>query len=152
MRYQVIINLLALVLGICISVIIIMRFKTSRLENSKSAYAILLFTFPLYYFLFAMLAKDFAALLLEVAVGSLFFTIAFFALRLVRMPKFGLLAFGYILHGIYDVVHNLMFINAGTPDWWPAFCAVIDIIIGVYLVYLAYKHRASFTNSESQHG
>lgn len=139
-------NLLALVIGICISIIIIVHFKKTRLEKSKSAYAVLLFTFPIYYFFFAIFGNDFAVIPLELAIGFLFFAIAFFALKLNGLFKFGLLAVGYILHGVYDVIHNQLFVNAGTPVWWPEFCGVIDIVIGLYLISLAFKHRASDNN------
>ncbi len=41
------------------------------------------------------------------------------------------------MHAIYDYYHDDLFINPGTPTWWPEFCGSIDIIIGVYIIYLA---------------
>jgi hypothetical protein len=124
-----------------ISIIIIARFKQTRLENSKLSYSLLLFTFPLYYLIFAIYSRDYGTVAFEIFVGLLFFTIAILSLNQSKFYRFGLLTIGYLLHGIYDVAHNAMFINKGTPVWWPEFCGVIDIFIGLYLAYLTFNCR-----------
>ncbi len=134
-------NIHAFIIGIFISIAVIVYFKKARLENSKFAYSILLFTFPLYYFVFAIYGNDYAALPFEFIGGLLFFIIAISALKLNYSYKLFLLAIGYILHAVYDVIHNLFFVNLGTPIWWPEFCGTIDIILGLYLATLAFKYR-----------
>jgi uncharacterized membrane protein HdeD (DUF308 family) len=134
-------NILAFIIGIFISIAVIVHFKRTRLENSKFAYSALLFTFPFYYFAFSIYGNDYAALPLELIGGLAFFIIAISALKFSNFYKFLLLAIGYIFHGIYDVIHHLLFINNGTPNWWPEFCGSIDIILGLYLVTLAFKFR-----------
>lgn len=138
-------NKLALIIGLIVSIIIIVRFKQTRLENSKLSYSLLLFTFPFYYLIFAIYKNDYDAARFELIAGLLFFIIAISSLKLHAFYKFSLLALGYILHGVYDVTHNLFFINKGTPVWWPEFCGVIDILLGLYLVYLAFKSRELVT-------
>jgi uncharacterized membrane protein HdeD (DUF308 family) len=117
------------------------RFKQTHLENSKLSYSLLLFTFPLYYLIFAIYNKDYEAASFEIFVGLLFFTIAILSFNLSTFYRFGLLTIGYLLHGVYDVAHNVMFVNTGTPGWWPEFCGVIDIFIGLYLAYLTFSCR-----------
>lgn len=134
-------NVLALMVGGLVSIYIILRFKKARLEKSKFTYALLLVTFPCYYFYFAVYGSDYVAFSLEVLWGGVFFFIAASSVKLNHFYKFNVLAFGYILHGIYDITHNHLFINEGTPLWWPEFCGVIDIIIGLYLLNLAFKCR-----------
>ncbi len=134
-------NILAFVIGIVVSIIVIVRLKKTRLEKSRFAYPLLLFTFPFYYFIFAIFGNDYVAIPLEFLGGLLFFVIAVFAVKLHGFYKFNLLAIGYILHGVYDVTHNQLFINVGTPVWWPEFCGVVDIIIGLYLINVAFKSR-----------
>ncbi len=56
-----------------------------------------------------------------------------------------LLATGYILHAGYDVIHNSLFINPGTPVWWPEFCGPVDVVIGAYLLYLAVSGKDHVT-------
>ena len=46
-----------------------------------------------------------------------------------------LLAIGYVAHGVYDIVHEHLFINPGMPVWCPAFCGTIDILIAAYLAF-----------------
>ena len=134
-------NILAFIIGIAVSILVIVHFKKNRLESSKFAYSFLLFTFPFYYFVFAVYGNDYAVIPSEFLGGLLFFSIAILSLRFSDFYKFNFLALGYILHGIYDVTHHMFFINAGTPVWWPEFCGVIDIILGLYLVILAFKLR-----------
>lgn len=102
----------------------------------------LLATFPVYYFAFAIYAGDYGALLSEIYVGLIFIAAAYAAYKLQNTFGIIILAAGYIGHAVYDVIHNHMFINNGTPDWWPEFCGAVDGLMGLYLVYLAFSLRA----------
>lgn len=130
-------NIYALVIGIAIAAFIIIRFKTTRLERKKWAYPVLLATFPLYYFVFAIYAENAQALRYEILAGIAFFLIAFIAYISSKKAAALLVGAGCILHGFYDVYHHLLFINPGTPEWWLEFCGSIDIILGIYLIYFA---------------
>ena len=134
-------NILALTVGIAIAILIIVHFKRTRLETGKFAYAALLFTFPFYYLAFALFAQDYRAIPLEVIAGLLFFVLPVLSLKLNNFHKFNLLAIGYILHGVYDIAHQGLFVNLGTPTWWPEFCGSVDILLGVYLITLAFKYQ-----------
>ena len=127
----------ALIIGIAIVAYVIIRFKKTRLENTKWSYPLLLATFPVYYFVFAIYAKDFPALGKEVLVGFGFFSLAFWAYRSKRKTSALLVGLGSILHAVYDAYHDMLFVNSGTPNWWLEFCGSIDIILGVYLIYFA---------------
>jgi hypothetical protein len=133
--------MIALIIGVLVAIIIILRFKQTRFESSKFAYSLLLITFPFYYLIFAIYGNDYAAVSLEFFGGLPFFIIAFVALKVNAVYRFNLLAIAYILHGVYDLTHNLFFMNTGTPDWWPEFCAVVDLLLGLYLLNLASRYR-----------
>jgi hypothetical protein len=45
-----------------------------------------------------------------------------------------LLAIGWLSHGLYDYYHDFLFVNEGVFSWYPTFCALIDLVIGVYLL------------------
>lgn len=137
-------NILAFLIGIAVSIFVIVRFKKTRLESNKFTYSFLLITFPFYYFVFAVYGGDYAVLPFEFLSGLVFFSIAIFSLKFSGFYKFNILALGYILHGLYDVIHNMFFTNAGTPVWWPEFCGVIDIVLGLYLIHLAFRLRVRF--------
>jgi hypothetical protein len=66
-----------IIIGTLVSIIIIVRFKQTGLENNKFAYVLLLFTFPLYYFAFALYGHDYKALPLELLGSLLFFYCSF---------------------------------------------------------------------------
>ncbi len=134
-------NIYALVFGIITAILIIWRFKKSRLERARLPYPLLLASFPLYYFVFALYAGDYTALLKELGIGIIFFTIAALAIKASRKTSSLFIAAGCIAHGIYDAYHDVLFINNGTPSWWLEFCGSIDILLGIYLIYFAMTVR-----------
>jgi uncharacterized membrane protein HdeD (DUF308 family) len=136
-------NILAIIIGIVISVFVILRFKKNGLEGSKFGYSVLLITFPFYYFVFAVYGDHYEVIPLEFLGGLVFIVMALLSQKYSASYKFNLLGFGFIFHGIYDITHDIFFINAGTPLWWPEFCGVIDFIIGFYLLTLAFRYRVT---------
>jgi len=134
-------EILAIIFGLFISIVVIVHFKKTRLESSRFAYSLLLISFPFYYMSFAIYAHDYVSFALELGAGIVFFVLGALALKLDNFYKFLLLATGYIFHAIYDVSHDVFFINAGTPGWWPEFCFTVDLLIGLYLVGLAFTYK-----------
>ncbi len=131
-------NLIALFVGFLAGVLLVARFHKTRLVRKKWAYPLLLASFPVYYWVFAVRNTwDSSVLQKEIFVGALFVGLSLIAYRLRQKTSLVLLASGYFGHAIYDVVHNSLFVNPGTPDWWPEFCGSIDALIGLYLVYLS---------------
>lgn len=70
---------------------------------------------------------------------SLIIVESIFAIALYFMALIGykgnnlLLAYGIILHGLWDIFHhNSLVIKTDVPDYWPSFCFIIDIIDGIY--------------------
>lgn len=132
-------NIYALAIGTVIAVFVVLLFKARRLENSRWAYPILLATFPVYYWIFAVYASDYAALLKEFMVGVAFLAIAYVAWKFKSFGTMLLLASGYVIHAAYDFYHNVFFVNSGAPTWWPEFCGSVDVLIGGYIGYLAFS-------------
>lgn len=53
-----------------------------------------------------------------------------------------LLAYGIILHGIWDIFHHdSLLIKTDVPVFWPSFCFIIDIIDGIYFWIVLGKKR-----------
>jgi hypothetical protein len=127
----------ALLIGVITGILIIWHFKRRKLEYSQLPYPILLATFPVYYFAFALFASDFNALYKEIGISIVFFLLVYFAIKVNRKMSALLVALGCIVHGVYDIYHDLLFINNGTPLWWPEFCGSIDLILGAYLIYFS---------------
>jgi hypothetical protein len=134
-------NIYALVTGAVIAVVVILLFKARGLEKAKWAYPVLLATFPVNYWVFAIYGSDSAALLKEFLVGLAFLAVAYIAYKFKSFVILLLLAFGYVMHAAYDFSHNFFFVNAGAPTWWPEFCASVDVLIGAYIAYLAFSFR-----------
>jgi len=130
-------NIYALTIGIITAILIIWHFKRRRLERAKLPYPILLATFPLYYFVFALYANNYTALYKEAGIGFIFFLLAYLSIKTKRKTSTSIVAVGCITHAIYDTYHNMLFVNTGTPEWWLEFCGSIDLILGLYLIYFA---------------
>ena len=86
--------------------------------------------------MFSIYGNDIDALWKELLVGILFFFIAYIAYKSQRKLSALLVGIGCILHAIYDLWHDVLFINAGTPNWWIEFCGSIDLVLGLYLIYI----------------
>ena len=134
-------NFYALAIGIVIASYVIIRFRKTRLEKKKWIYPVFLATFPVYYWVFAVYASDYDALTNELAISLGFLAIAYVAYKLSSVMGLLLLAVGYIAHAGYDVVHNSLFYNSGTPLWWPEFCGSVDVLIGLYLIFFAFSMK-----------
>ena len=134
-------NIYALATGAVIAVFVVLLFKARGLEEAKWAYPVLLATFPVYYWVFAIYGSDSAALPKEFLVGLAFLAVAYIAYKFKSFVTLLLLAFGYVMHAAYDFSHNFFFVNAGAPTWWPEFCGSVDVLIGAYIAYLAFSSR-----------
>jgi hypothetical protein len=134
-------NIYALAVGVVSAVVVVLLFKAWGLETTRWAYPVLLAEFPVNYWIFAIYGSDAAALFKELVVGLAFLAVAYIAYRARSFVTLLLLAFGYVMHAAYDFSHNVLFVNAGTPTWWPEFCASVDVLIGAYIAYLAFSFR-----------
>ena len=134
-------NVVALTIGILIAVIVILRFRARRLEKTQWAYPMFLTTLPIYYWVFAVYASDYPALLNELMASIAFLAIAYVAYRSRSFATLLLLAIGYVAHAAYDFYHDALFVNSGVPTWWPEFCGSVDFLIGGYIAYRAFSLR-----------
>lgn len=56
-----------------------------------------------------------------------------------------ILAAGYFLHGIWDLVYNLFSSSALIPPHYDLFCLSFDFVIGFYLLFIKYRNvKAGF--------
>jgi len=139
----------ALAVGMALAICVVILFRITSLEKNRWAYPILLATFPVYYWVFAVHASDYGALINEITIGSAFLVLACVAVRLKGFIGLLILAFGYIGHAVYDTSHNSLFQNPGTPPWWPEFCGSVDVLIGLYLLFFAVSARKTNAKESS---
>ena len=132
---------LALEIGGLFAILIIISFRFKKLEATQWAYPILLSSFPIFYWMFAMYAKDYCVLVKEILIGCIYFFIAFIAYWSRSFWAQILLGISFIVHAMNDIYHGYLFQNPGTPLWWPEFCGAIDILIGEYILYMTLNNK-----------
>lgn len=129
-------NITALVIGFLTTCLIIYKFNHYASYKRHKAYVVLLATFPVYYWIFALYARDSGALINEIIAGVAFFVTAALAYKYGSIKGLIILAIGFVAHGIYDVVHLSLYPHSVAPIWWPEFCGSVDILLGIYMLYL----------------
>ena len=56
-----------------------------------------------------------------------------------------LLAAGFVLHGIFDIIYGLFPLPDLRPPHYDVFCISVDWVIGVYLFIIAYRQLNAVT-------
>ena len=125
----------AALIGVAVGVLTIVFARLVR--GQHWVYAIGLLTLPSLYASFALHAGEQAVGAKEMIYGAPFLVVGLvFALRSVRQSAVVVGAF-WILHGLYDLVHDQFIMNAGVPGWYPAFCFSVDVVVGAYVLWLS---------------
>lgn len=107
-------------------------------------YSISLIVLPVIYGLFAFYAGDHDVGLKELIIGIPFIVAGLLLTLSNTLQAMMVVGALWILHALYDVVHEWFFINSAAPGWYPTFCASVDVIIGVYVIWAApqFKRKA----------
>lgn len=111
-----------------------------RNEFDELAWAMFLITLPLYYMLFGVLAMDSSVVFKELLFGLPYIATGLLVWRMKTATTAVILGLAWLSHGFYDYYHDFLFVNAGVFSWYPAFCAVVDIAVGCYLL-LYYRQK-----------
>jgi hypothetical protein len=125
--------------GFIVPAIYVIRTK----EFDSWAWPIFLATLPVYYMLFGLLAMDGTAILKEFLFGLPYIVTGLVVWRVKFPLTHYVLAIAWLSHGFYDYYHELLFVNPGVFSWYPAFCALVDIVVAGYLLTLPLKNNAS---------
>ena len=121
--------------GIAVGILTIVLARAIRGE--RWVYAIGLLTLPTLYASFALRVGDQAIGLKELLYGLPFIVAGLvFALASARQSAFVVGAF-WMLHAVYDLVHDHFLINPGRPDWYPVLCFMVDVVVGAYVLWLS---------------
>ncbi|MGC9462328.1 hypothetical protein [Vibrio genomosp. F10] len=131
------INIIALLIGCVVAIAIVYKFKHAGLEGKPWTYPALLASFPAYYWLFSVHAADYDALVFEFIVGLAFMVVAYLGYRVQRRLSLLILSIGFMGHGVYDVFHTFVSYHPVAPTWWAEFCGSVDILVSLYLLWLA---------------
>jgi hypothetical protein len=107
------------------------------IRGERWLYALGLLTLPSLYANFALQAGEPAVGVKEMIYGIPFIVAGLvFAFASVRQSAVVVGSF-WILHALWDLTHSQFFTNAGVPGWYPVFCFSVDIVVGVYVLWLS---------------
>ena len=121
--------------GVALGILTIVFARIIR--GQRWLYSIGLLTLPTLYALFALRVGEPAVGIQEMIYGLPFLAAGLlFAFVSVRGSAI-IVGVLWILHAVYDLVHDRFITNAGVPDWYPVFCFAVDVIVGGYVLWLA---------------
>jgi hypothetical protein len=126
-------SLLPLVIGVLLAVGVAALAKFTRFDEDRSFYATVLVIIASYYVLFAVLGGSRHALVWELVVAVAFSTAAILGALLLPV----LVGIGIMAHGLFDLVHDLLIENVDVPSWWPSFCASVDVLLGLWVIFIS---------------
>ncbi|MEL6439011.1 MAG: hypothetical protein AAFQ80_07145 [Cyanobacteria bacterium J06621_8] len=122
--------LLGIIVGLSMVVV------TSRQRISGRLYSASLISLPIIYVGFGILTQDTSVILHELVYGLPFIFVGI--LCLLNNFSYYPVAIFWLIHGGYDLYHDTFLINGGVPGWYPVWCAVVDLVVGIWLLYLAF--------------
>jgi flagellar biosynthesis protein FlhB len=83
--------------------------------------------------------RDLTSLVITSIQSLLFLFIAYYGIK----KSMIVLAAGYFLHGIWDLVFDFFPYSSSIPPHYDVFCLSIDFTIGFYLLLLIYRKAKS---------
>ena len=101
------------------------------------AWPLFLVSLPIWYMAFGLIALDGKVMLWEIIVGLPYIATGIFVWKIKFRFAHYVLGIAWLSHGLYDYYHDVFFVNPGVFSWYPAFCAVVDILVGSYIVLTA---------------
>lgn len=125
--------------GISLAIAIAAFAKRFDLEKEKFFYPLILVAIALIYLVFGAFDGRAAVFTIEAIYACLFILAAMAAAW-----KWPLIAgVAILLHGLFDLAHHLLLENTGVPDWYPGFCAAVDIPLGAFIIFFHLKGKKS---------
>jgi hypothetical protein len=127
--------------GVITSIIIIILTRAlSAFFSTRLIATTILVAIAFIYVGFSLQTNLISSIVLETSVALFFYFLALTGC----MKNSLLIAYGIMLHGVWDVLHHKGLVATSIPGYWPSFCLVVDVITGLYifLVYKAHKNTS----------
>jgi hypothetical protein len=83
--------------------------------------------------------SDLSSLIVTSIQGLAFLILAYYGIK----NSMHILALGYFLHGIWDLIYDVLDKPGLIPPHYDVFCLTIDFVIGIYLLVLARQSNSS---------
>jgi hypothetical protein len=126
----------AALIGITLGLLIILVIVLLKKLNKPSIYSLILSGIGFLYVGYTW--TDNVSLIITAVQSIVFLFIAYYGIRNLK-----LLAAGYFLHGIWDLMFDLFPYSKLIPPHYDLFCLSIDFTIGFYLILLNYQNKIS---------
>lgn len=111
------------------------------IKGERWLYSLGLMTLPGFYAIFALYAGDHSASLKELLFGVPYLLVGLICAFVGIRRSAVLVGVLWLLHAGYDAIHGQLLANPGVPQWYPLFCAAIDVVVGTYLLWLSRRLR-----------
>lgn len=121
------------IIGISSGLLIILVFVMLKQFDKKLIYGLILCGIGFLYVGFAW--SDTRALAINSAQAVLFVFIAYYGMK----KSSTILAAGYFLHGIWDLLYHIFQDSGLIPPEYDLFCLSIDFTMGFYILTIKYK-------------
>jgi hypothetical protein len=128
--------MLPIFIGITSGLATILLVRVLRLLNTQTVYGLILSGIGFLYVGFSW--SNTGALIFTSAQALIFLLLAYHG----SSKSINLLAFGYFLHGIWDLAYNLHPAAGLIPPHYDLFCVSIDFTIGCYLLRINYLNTS----------
>ncbi|MBF7072310.1 hypothetical protein ISG33_02690 [Glaciecola sp. MH2013] len=125
--------ILAGCIGIVLSLLLIFSAKFTRFDRDVSFYPSILIFIASFYILFAVMAGH--SIVRETSIAFVFILFALYG----AYKSLFVVGLAIALHGVYDILHYLQFTETVAPSWWAPFCAAVDFVVGIWVMYLSKK-------------
>ena len=124
------------IIGIILTVGLLSISWATGLYRERGVYAVTLIAIAFFYIVFALEHGSTAVIFSNILIAGLFVGLALFG----YMRSLKLVAFGLILHGIFDGIYAFSFTNP-SPEWWAPFCFAVDIALGGFLLVIIKRSK-----------
>lgn len=123
---------MAFLVGVVLALAVGVMATTVGLDRDRAFYPTVTIVIASYYVLFAVMGASTQILVLEVLLGLVFLAAALWGFK----SSLWIAAAALALHGVQDLWHDRIIVNAGVPAWWPYFCCGYDLAAPAYLAWL----------------
>ncbi len=120
-----------------IAIILIVR-VCSRYISARLFAATILVAIAFIYVGFSLKQNPAGSIVLEAGMALVLYFLALIG----YVKNNNLLGYGIMAHGVWDILHhNGWIIGTDVPVFWPTFCFVIDMIDGLYFLWLFSRQK-----------
>jgi hypothetical protein len=135
-------------IGFALALIVSTFAHATGFDRDRAFYPVVLIVVASYYVLFAVIGGSGQTTIIELIIMAGFVVAAVLGFKL----NLWLVAAGLAAHGLFDSMHDVVSVNLGVPEWWPAFCLTFDIAAAGILAWLLVRSKLAVRPSRNAAG